>query len=218
MHIDEGILAASAGGKLELLVGWALSSAGVAVGLRKLDYERVPQVALLSAAFFVASLVHVPLGGGATAHLVLNGLIGLVLGWAAFPALFVALFLQAVLYKFGGLTALGVNTLIMALPAVVSHYVFRGFVRSSRAPIVMTGSFFAGALAILLSGTMAAAALWGAQPEYRSVAGIVLGVHLPIALVEGVVTVSAVLFLRKVCPEMLTPPAIEHVSLGVGHE
>ncbi|MBF0525538.1 MAG: energy-coupling factor ABC transporter permease, partial [Deltaproteobacteria bacterium] len=57
MHISEGVLAAPV-----LLVGAALGLAGTAVGLKKLDYDRIPQVALLAAASFVASFIHVPIG------------------------------------------------------------------------------------------------------------------------------------------------------------
>ena len=78
MHISEGVLSAPV-----LVAGGALAAAGVAVGLRKLDYERVPQVAMLSAAFFVASLIHVPVGPS-NVHLVLNGLVGLVLSMLSF--------------------------------------------------------------------------------------------------------------------------------------
>jgi cobalt/nickel transport system permease protein len=38
----------------------------------------------------VASLIHVPIGPS-NAHLILNGLVGLLLGWGAFPAILVAL-------------------------------------------------------------------------------------------------------------------------------
>ena len=67
--------------------GAVATVAGTAVGLKKLDYNQLPQVALLSAVFFVASLVHVPIGPS-SAHLVMVGLLGLVLGWATFPAIF----------------------------------------------------------------------------------------------------------------------------------
>jgi cobalt/nickel transport system permease protein len=43
---------------------------------------------VLSATFFVASLIHVPVGPSSV-HLIMSGLAGLVLGWTAFPALFV---------------------------------------------------------------------------------------------------------------------------------
>ena len=85
MHIQEGALSGSTEGIVVLCAGAALAAAGTALGLRKMDYQRVPQVAMLSSAFFVASFIHVPVGP-TNVHLVLNGLAGLILGWAAFPA------------------------------------------------------------------------------------------------------------------------------------
>ena len=61
--------------------------AGTAVGLKKIDYDRMAQVGLMASTFFVASLVHVPIGPSSV-HLILNGLVGLMLGWAAVPAIF----------------------------------------------------------------------------------------------------------------------------------
>ena len=118
MHISEGVLSAPV-----LISGAALAAAGVAVGLRRLDPERLMSTAMLAAVFFVGSLVHVPVGLG-SAHLILSGLLGMLLGWAAFPAIFTALLLQAVLFQYGGLTTLGVNTVIMAAPAVLCAALF----------------------------------------------------------------------------------------------
>ena len=92
MHISEGVLSPAVLG-----AGAALAVAGLAMGLRKLDYDRLMTVAILAATFFVGSLIHVPIGPS-SAHLILNGLVGILLGWAAFPAIFVALLLQAVLF------------------------------------------------------------------------------------------------------------------------
>ncbi|MBW1888008.1 MAG: cobalt transporter CbiM, partial [Deltaproteobacteria bacterium] len=113
MHISEGILSTPV-----LISGAVLATAGTAVGLKKLDYERIPHVAILSAAFFVASLIHVPIGPSSV-HLILNGLMGLFLGWVVFPAILIGLILQAILFQFGGLTTLGVNTILMGLPAFI---------------------------------------------------------------------------------------------------
>jgi len=118
MHISEGVLSGPV-----LLTGGVLTVAGTAIGLKKLDFERIARAGILSSAFFVASLIHVPVGPSSV-HLILNGIVGLILGWGAFPAILVALFLQGMLFQFGGLTTLGVNTLIMALPAVVCYYSF----------------------------------------------------------------------------------------------
>jgi hypothetical protein len=84
-----------------------------------MDYERLPQVYVVSA-FFVASFIHVPVGPAAV-HLVLNGLCGLLLGWLAFPAILVGLTLQALLFQFGGLTTLGVNTFNLAFQMLVAY-------------------------------------------------------------------------------------------------
>ena len=94
-HIPDGVLSAPV-----LITGAVVTVGALAVALRRLDYERIPQAAVLSAAFFVASLVSVPVGPSSV-HLLLNGLMGLVLGWAAVPAILVALVLQAVFFGFG---------------------------------------------------------------------------------------------------------------------
>jgi cobalt/nickel transport system permease protein len=90
MHISEGVLSVPI-----LISGAALTAAGVTIGLRKMRNDTLVTVAILSAAFFVGSLVHIPVGPS-SAHLILNGLLGAVLGWASFPAILVGLLLQAV--------------------------------------------------------------------------------------------------------------------------
>ena len=202
MHIYEGVLAGTTEGQILLLAGGAAVAVGTAIGLAKIDHEQIPRVALLSAAFFVASLVHLPLGPTAE-HLVLSGLLGLVLGWAAFPAVLVALTLQAVFFSFGGPTTLGVNTLIMALPGVACHYLFRRGVRSRHETVVFAAGFGAGALGIVLGGLLCAGALVAAGSSFAAMGPIVFALHLPVAAAEGLVTGSVVVLLRKVRPELL---------------
>ncbi len=207
MHLHEAVLSGSTEGIAVLCAGGIAAAAGAALGLRKMDYEKVPQAGLLSASFFVVSLIHVPLGG-TSVHLVLNGLVGLILGWAAFPAILIALFLQAVLFGHGGLLALGINTLTMALPAVVCYHLFHRAVRWRRDGLAFCGGFSAGALAILLAAVLTASALWIAGEQFELFAGAVLGAHLAVAVIEGLVTASVVMFLRKVRPELLDAPLL----------
>lgn len=197
MHVSEGVLSAPV-----LAGGAVVAAAGVAVGLRRMDPSRIPAVALLSSTFFVASLIHVPLGP-ASAHLVLNGLAGLVLGWMAFPALLVGLALQAVLFQYGGLTTLGINTVTMAAPAVAVHYVFRLFAAAGRPWLRLAGAALSGALAILASGVLLAAALRLAGEHFREAAHLVLVAHAPVMVVEAVLTGFCVVFIDKVKPQLL---------------
>jgi cobalt/nickel transport system permease protein len=207
VHIHEVVLAGSTQGIIVLSVGAAATVAGTALGLRKMDYERVPRVAMLSAAFFVVSVVQIQLGP-ASVHLVLNGLVGLILGWAAFPALLIALLLQAVFFSEGGLIALGLNTLTMALPGVVCYYLFHRPVGWQNNALAFSAGLAAGATGVILAGFLTAAALWVSGEAFRFFAGAVLAVNLALAVVEGFITGSAVMFLRKVRPELLDAPLV----------
>ncbi len=144
MHISEGVLSGSV-----LLTGGALAAAGTAIGLKKLDYDRIAQVGILSSAFFVASLIHVNIGPSSV-HLILNGIVGLLLGWAAFPAILVALTLQSLFFQFGGITALGVNTVIMGLPAVLCYYLFGSLIKKKHS-ISIAASFAGGFLSVFFT-------------------------------------------------------------------
>ncbi len=207
MHIYEGILAATSEGRHVLAAGAVLAAGGTALGLWRLDYPRIPRAAVLSAAFFAISTIHVPIGP-TSEHLLLTGLMGLVLGWVAFPAILVALVLQAVMFSFGGPTTLGVNTLIMAVPAVACHYLFRRAVRAPSETLVFAAGAAAGATAILLGGLLSAAALGAAGSQFQPFGLAMFLAHVPLAVVEGFVTGSVVVLLRKVRPELLGAPLL----------
>lgn len=197
MHISEGVLSASA-----WATGTALTVVGVALGLRKVEYDKLPEVAVLSSVFFVASLVHVPVGPSAV-HLVLNGVCGLLLGWAAFPAILVGLTLQVLLFQFGGLTTLGINTFNMAFPAVLVGYVCSRFLASESSLVRGAAEFVAGSVSILLSGILVAVCLVATGSAFVPAAKLIVVAHIPVMVVEGLITLFIVEFLRKVRPEML---------------
>jgi len=196
MHISEGVLNAPV-----LISGAALALAGTAVGLKQMDYDRVAHVGVLAATFFVASLIHINVGPS-SAHLILNGLLGLLLGWAAVPAILVALILQSVFFQFGGITTLGVNTILMALPAVICYYAFRNLIHQSPV-LAMIGSFSCGFVSVLLSAILLALALIFTEKNFWSLAGLIVAANLPVMVIEGIITVFCVTFLKKVHPEIL---------------
>jgi cobalt/nickel transport system permease protein len=196
MHISEGVLSVPV-----LLSGAALSAAGTAVGLKKLDYERIAQAGILSATFFVASLIHVPIGPSSV-HLILNGIVGLLLGWAAFPVILVALLLQAILFQYGGITSLGVNTIIMALPAVAVHFLFRRLIHKSP-PVAWAAAFGCGLGAVLGGALLVGLALMFTEENFFEASLLVISAHLPVMIIEGIVTGFFVAFIKKVQPVML---------------
>jgi len=196
MHIAEGVLSAP------VLVGGAgIALAGTAVGLKAIDYDRITRVGILSSAFFVASLIHVNVGPSST-HLVLNGMVGLMLGWAAFPAILVALILQAFLFQYGGITVLGINTVIMALPAVICYYAFRPLLFKAYKP-AMVGAFACGFCSVFLAALIMGLSLIFAEENFLEVAAIIFAANLPVMIIEGIVTAFCIAFIKKVSPEML---------------
>ncbi len=197
MHISEGILSAPV-----LISGTALAAIGTAIGLKKLDYDRIPQAAILSAAFFVASLVRVPIGPSSV-HLILNGLLGLLLGWVALPAILVALVLQALLFQYGGFTTLGVNAVIMGFPAVASFYVFRSGAKSEKTVVLISASFLCGAGAVFLATLILGFVLFLTGEQFLAVAKLVIFAHFPVMIIEGFITAFSIKFFKRVKPEIL---------------
>jgi cobalt/nickel transport system permease protein len=199
-HIPDGILSGPV-----LVGGTVLAAAGVALALRHLDDRTIPRAAILSAAFFASSLIAVP-AGPSSVHLLLSGLMGLMLGRATFAAVLVALLLQAVLFGFGGLTTLGVNTLNMALPGVLVALAFGPLLRRATGPALRMGLAAATAvLSVLGTGAMVALALWLSSPDYAPVARVMLATYLPLAVGEAFVTMAVVEFLARVRPDALRP-------------
>ena len=198
VHIVDGALSSPI-----LVGGVAAALAGVAIGLRGIEPDRIPQVGLMSAAFFVASLVHVPLGPSSV-HLLLNGLAGIVLGWAVFPAALIALLLQAVFFGYGGVTVLGVNVVVMTLPAILCYYAFRSALARGAA---FGWGAATGAASVALTGIAVSLALALSGREFIPAAKLVLVAHVPVMVVEAAVTGASVALLQKVRPDVFATPA-----------
>ncbi len=197
MHIVDGALSEPV-----LAAGAVLAAIGVGIGLKKMDYDHLPQVGVLSAAFFIASYIHLPIGFSSV-HLILNGLIGLALGWAAFPALLVALLLQAVFFGFGGFVVLGVNVVNIALPGLLVYYLCRSGIAGASPKGAAIWGAIGGAGSILLTTLMVAGSLALSGEAFMLAAKATFFAHIPVMIVEGFVTAAAVLLIRKVKPEFL---------------
>lgn len=256
--------------------GWLLAGVLVLIGAWRIRDDEIPRIALLTAAFFVASSIHVRMGPG-SAHLLLGGLLGVVLGVRAALAIPIGVTMQAVLLGHGGFSTIGINSCIMAVPALLAGPLFsalcsmpgvrRGWFRvglvgisafvltvslvnavvllyghlatglAGRAPAIaaavtfhpatIIGALLAAAIAALIErkldpspefplgllvgelSVLATVALHcgvlilGGESNWQVWAIVDFIVHLPIAVLEGVVLGFTVGFLARVKPEML---------------
>ena len=190
MHIADGII------PIEYCVGaYALSLGGVAFWGRRPAPEEVARMGVLAAAAFIGSLVQFPVAG-VSVHLGLFGLLGLLLGTRAFPVVFAALLLQALLFQHGGLVSLGLNSLNMGAGALAAAAVWRTPGASEGVRAFAAG--FVGAMApALLMATEFSLAGYGRGFFF------IAGVYAAVAAAEGVATTTMVSFFRRMKPEIL---------------
>ncbi|EIJ69512.1 cobalt transporter CbiM [Pasteurella bettyae] len=199
MHLSEGVLHSQT-----LIAGAVFAVIGLSIGIRKMDYQKLPLTALFASAFFVAGTIHVPVGISSV-HLILNGMAGLFLGWAVFPAFCIALLLQVILFSFGGFTVLGVNLCVMALPAVLIHYMFRRILQehSSVLTKVLVGAS-AGFLGVGLAALFASLVLaFDGGSRYQDLILLLILSHLPIFIVDSVISAIVIVILGKMYPSLL---------------
>ncbi|WP_018227857.1 cobalt transporter CbiM [Methyloversatilis universalis] len=201
MHIAEGVLNWPV-----LAGGAAITAVLTGVGLKRLDDDRLPLAGMMAALFFVASLIHVPVGVGSV-HLVLNGLCGIMLGWAAYPVILVSLLLQALLFGFGGLTSLGVNAVVMGLPALLCGLLFAPPAGLQPRAALMRGGL-AGAVAIAGGVLLMTLALYlsGGRAFMPLMTGVLVA-HLPVAVIEALVTGIVLSTLIRMRPALLAAQA-----------
>jgi cobalt/nickel transport system permease protein len=208
MHIPDGLMDPTV-----LVIGWLLALPVIAYAIVKvdktIDEKKVPFMAILAAGIFIAQMLNFPVGGGTTGHLVGATLAVILLGvYGSVVIMTVILCIQCLVFGDGGLTALGLNLLNMAViapfAAAAVLYVFKGRARYA-------STFSASWLAVFLAAAACAVQLSMSftisNGEY-GIEGIIaiptmLAWHALIGIGEGIITTGIVAFLAKVSPETL---------------
>lgn len=203
MHISDGVLPMPV-----IVAGWLITFILLGVTLRWAARRgdiaaEIPKVSVMAGAFFVASLIHIDIPPS-SAHLILNGLVGVVLGPLSYIALFIGLILQAILFQHGGITVIGVNAVMIGIPALICYLAFL-FAAKRRLPLPLTGAF-CGGFAIILTILLLIGVLVISGEQFYAIAGVLAIAHLPIIIVEAIVTGAVVGYLARVKPELLPIP------------
>lgn len=195
MHISDGILSS------EVAIVTSVVSLGfLTYSLVGLKNKNIALISAMSALFFIASFIHIPLGP-TQIHLVLIGVIGILLGRAIFLAIFIALLLQATLLGYGGLTSLGVNLLIMALPGFMIYLVVKTNILNFLNEKI---KYFAiGFLSVFLATSILAIILVFAKQEYLYAAYMIILANIPAMIIEGLVTLFLINYLKRSIPQFL---------------
>jgi len=197
MHISDGVLSTPVS-----IGGYAIAIGISALSVRKMQMDEVPKISVVTAVFFVASLIHIPIGP-TSVHLILNGLAGVILGWSAFVSIFFGIILQSILLQHGGITAIGVNSCIMGLPALAAYGIFKTRLLTRFRYREAAFGAIAGAAAVLMAAILLGLALVMTGEEFLNIAKLAVVAHIPIIAVEGIVVGFCAAFLARVKPEIL---------------
>lgn len=199
VHLSDGILST------EIWIScFVISSILLVYSLYKIKIESIPKISLVASAVFVASLIHVPIGPSSV-HLLFAGLAGIILGRAAFPAVFLAVLLQAFLFQHGGITTIGVNSLIIGLSALIAYYIFKILITNSNIDSkYVVGGCIAGGIAILSAVSFTSVFLFLTGDELIGLIIALILSHIPVIIIEIILTGSISGFIHKVKPEMIS--------------
>lgn len=195
MHIADGVLGLEA-----TIVISTISAIALFKAIKELKNEDISITAVCSAMFFIASFIHIPFGV-TQIHLILLGVIGILISWSSFVSIFVALLLQALLLGYGGISSLGVNLFIMATPAVIIYYLYNlQIIKNLNDKIKF---FLVGFLGTFFATLFLTLILYFSKEEFNYVALSIFGVNIITMVIEGVVSMFLLLFIKKVYPKIL---------------
>ncbi|TDE26336.1 energy-coupling factor ABC transporter permease [Actinomadura sp. 6K520] len=209
MHVPDGFIDAPVS-----LAAGVVAVAGVGIALRgarrELDDRTAPLAGLTAAFVFAAQMLNFPVAAGTSGHLLGGALAAILVGpYAGMVAVSVVLILQALLFADGGLSALGVNIILMALVTVVVGYgTFRLLLRvlpKTRASV--SGAAFVAALLSVPASALAFTLIYAvggtADVSIGTVAAAMLGVHVLIGIGEALITAVTVSSVLAVRPDLV---------------
>jgi len=220
MHIPDGYLSPQT---YIPLIGAFVSVAAVAVKKVKneVSSRNIPYLGMAAAFSFIIMMFNLPVPGGTTGHAVGSAVIAILFGpWAATIAVSVALFIQALIFGDGGITAIGANCFNMAVfMPFTAYYIFKFFSRDpAKRAGVSFAAFISGYLSLVLASILTAIEL-GIQPIIASSADgkalycpYDLSVAIPamateyllvFGIVEGIITALIVSYFLKNEPGLI---------------
>lgn len=197
MHVPDGFINAATS------VGTgALAAGGLGYSLRRagraLADRHIPLAGVTAALVFALQMLNFPVLPGVSGHLMGGALAAILLGpWMGAAVVSVVVVVQALFFADGGISALGVNVLNIAIvTALVAWPVFRGLVKAlAKTRVAVMAAAMTASLVSVLAGSFAFVAEYSLGGVGGAPLGTVLaamtGVHTLIGIGEGLITATA---------------------------
>jgi cobalt/nickel transport system permease protein len=209
VHIPDGFIDAGTSGGAGVV-----AAGGIGVALRRagqlLDDTLIPLAGLVSAFVFAVQMLNFPVAAGTSGHLLGGVLAAVLVGpWLGALCLTVVLVVQALLFADGGLSALGLNVLNMALIAALGGYgiflLVRAVLARHPASVVVAGGIAAGCSVVLAAAAFVVEYWIGGTGavDLGRVTAAMIGVHLLIGIGEAVITAMALSAVLATRPDLV---------------
>ncbi|MDZ7675607.1 MAG: energy-coupling factor ABC transporter permease [Acidimicrobiales bacterium] len=219
MHVPDGFFDATTS------IGTGAVAAGtVGVGLRKaahdLNDRLTPLAGLVAAFVFALQMLNFPVASGTSGHLFGGALAAVLVGpWAGMVCVSIVLFVQALLFADGGMSALGLNVVLIAIvPAIVGYGVFlllRSVLPKTRSSVVTAsgiGAFVSVPVAAVAFSVLFAAG-GAVDLSFGSVLAAMVGTHVLIGVGEGLITAAVVSAVVASRPDLVH--GAHHLATGL---
>ncbi|MBG9979513.1 energy-coupling factor ABC transporter permease [Facklamia sp. DSM 111018] len=213
MHIMEGYLPLK-----HALIWGALCIPFIGMGIKKLsdvlanNRKVIIVLAMAGAYAFVLSALKIPSVTGSSSHPTGTGLVTIFFGPSIGAVVsFVVLIFQAILLAHGGLTTLGANTFSMGIVGPLVTYAIYKIGKTSKLNKHFV-IFLAAALGDLMTYVATSiqlalahpSAVGGVMESFTKFASVFAVTQVPIAIIEGILTVVVIMSLESVAKSELT--------------
>jgi cobalt/nickel transport system permease protein len=209
MHIPDGFINAPTS-----LAAGAVAAGGVGVSLRRaaetLQDKQAPLAGLVAAYIFAVQMLNFPVAAGTSGHLLGGALAAILVGpWAGALCVSVVLLVQGLLFADGGLSALGLNIVNMALVSAWGGYavflLLRRALPRTRTSVTVSAGVAAGISVVLASLAFVVEYAIGGNggASVGTVFAAMVGVHTLIGVGEGIITALTVGVVLGVRPDLV---------------
>lgn len=198
MHVPDGFIDAPVS-----VAAGVVAVAGIGVCLwgarRQLNEKTAPMAGLVAVFVFAMQMINFPVAAGTSGHLLGGALAAILVGpYAGALAVSVVVIVQALVFADGGLSALGVNIILIAfIPALIGWIIFRALMKvlPKKTGSVVSSAFVAGFLSTPITAAVFALmyALGGTGVyEFSTVLIAMVATHILIGIGEGIITALSV--------------------------
>jgi cobalt/nickel transport system permease protein len=205
LHIPDGFLTL-----IVSLIFWVVTLVMIGFSISKtnksLGEKQIPLMGIMAAFIFAAQMLNFPVAGGTSGHFLGGALAAIVLGpWAGILVMTAVIAVQGFLFQDGGLLVMGANIFNMGiLTAAIGFGLYRT-VSNRNTTLRLTVAGVAAWLATMGAALFTSLQLWLSNTSrLEIVVPTMLGVHALIGVGEAIITVTAMAFIERTRPDLLS--------------